>query len=128
MGKTAWYWGYLLVGFLVAAWVAHDRRWWLILLLSVLVLGFGLFRAPAPCGAPNRKAGTFCRNNAYGLLMGCHVRAHRWEKLKMLVFPTRWRELAHRCLTSGRNRLAALASVAASISTILALVATVRKM
>ncbi|MDN3023526.1 hypothetical protein [Streptomyces sp. S.PB5] len=36
----------------------------------------------------NRDGRTYCRNNAYGVLMGCRNRQHRWQKIKMIVFPT----------------------------------------
>ena len=55
--------------------------------LSLLVLSWALFGAPAVCCAINRlTSGTgeplYCRNNASGLLLGCNqVRAHKWQKL-----------------------------------------------
>ena len=41
---------------------------------------FILLAAPVWCGAENRN-GTYCRNNSTGLLVGCHLRYHRWRKL-----------------------------------------------
>ncbi|WP_194894623.1 hypothetical protein [Catenulispora pinisilvae] len=92
-----------------------------------MVVSYSFFRAPAWCGAPIRKKDAYCHNNAHGLLMGCHLRQHKWEKLKMAIAPKRWRELAGRCLASTQQKLAALAGVASSISTILALIAVVAK-
>jgi hypothetical protein len=45
--------------------------------------GVALFLAPVWCGAFTRK-NEFCRNNSWGLLLGCHLREHRWQKFKMI--------------------------------------------
>ncbi|MBS2546898.1 hypothetical protein KGQ19_08445 [Catenulispora sp. NL8] len=127
MNSILRYWGYLAALGLVLAWTTHNRNWVLILVLSVVVVIYSFFRAPAWCGAPIRKKDAYCRNNAYGLLMGCHLRQHRWEKLKMTVAPKRWRELVGRCLTSTQQKLAVLAGIAGSISTMLALIKVLAK-
>jgi hypothetical protein len=28
-----------------------------------------------------------CRNNSTGMLLGCHLREHKWQKLKMIAIP-----------------------------------------
>ena len=64
----------------------------LVLILSVGAVGYFLFQAPLWCGAITRD-GTLCRNNSSGLLIGCHLREHKWQKLKMAFIPKAWREL-----------------------------------
>ena len=61
--------------------------------LSVAVVLWSLFMAPAWCGAVNRTPGReieFCRNNSLGLLLGCHLAEHRFQKFKMIFIESRW--------------------------------------
>src|SRR5215210_6461832 len=61
--------------------------------LSVSVVLWSLFLAPAWCGAVNRRRGReieFCRNNSLGLLLGCHLAEHRLQKFKMIFIEGRW--------------------------------------
>lgn len=53
------------------------------LTLSVPSTVYFFFRVPAWCGASGRE-GT-CRNNSKGVLMGCHLRQHKWRKFKLVV-------------------------------------------
>jgi hypothetical protein len=34
-----------------------------------------------------------CRNNASGILMGCHLREHHWQKLRLAIVPRAWSAL-----------------------------------
>jgi hypothetical protein len=52
--------------------------------LSTAYAFFFLLAAPVWCGADTRGR-TSCRNNSTGLLIGCHLRQHRWQKLSSLV-------------------------------------------
>jgi hypothetical protein len=58
--------------------------------LSGSVVLWSLFVAAARCGAAIRRHGEFCRNNSWGLLLGCHLRQHRWPKLKSTFIQRRW--------------------------------------
>jgi hypothetical protein len=86
------YWG--LVAFLgaIVGWVGLVAGSFatsvvsVILILSVAALVYVGFRAPLHCGAAIRD-GKLCRNNCCGLLMGCYLRQHKWQKLKMLFIP-----------------------------------------
>src|SRR3954470_1244167 len=85
MGKAMrLYWGYIAVGALIVAW---TQQWSLpiIAALSIAVFAYASFQVPVWCGAVNRDGRTYCRNNAYGVLMGCRNRQHRWQKVKMIV-------------------------------------------
>ena len=52
-----------------------------IAILSMLALVYFLFQAPLPCGADTRN-GEHCRNNSHGLLLGCWIRQHKWQKAR----------------------------------------------
>jgi hypothetical protein len=67
---------------------------WVVALICIAALFF-MFRAPVWWGAVTRDD-TLCRNNAHGLLMGCQLREHRWQKFRMLIVTRKWRPLA-RC-------------------------------
>jgi hypothetical protein len=53
------------------------------LVLAVAALGYFLLQAPMFCGAAIW-GGKSCRNNSAGLLLGCRLRQHKWQKLKMM--------------------------------------------
>ncbi|MCA1602986.1 MAG: hypothetical protein LC776_15585 [Acidobacteria bacterium] len=87
------YWGYILVVALVLGWYYLQLDPVVLGVLSGLVVIYSLFQAPVPCCAKTRED-EFCRNNASGLLRGCHLKAHRWQNLKMLVKQHAWAEVA----------------------------------
>ncbi|NYH85363.1 hypothetical protein SAMN05421678_11825 [Actinopolymorpha cephalotaxi] len=76
MKKLGQYWGYLIFALLIAAWWSKEVGPVALVILSALVTLYFLFRAPGWCGAETRQH-TLCRNNAYGLLLGCHFREHK---------------------------------------------------
>ena len=43
-----------------------------------------LFAAPTSCGAAIR-TGENCRNNSHGLLGGCSIRQHKWQRVRALT-------------------------------------------
>lgn len=88
-------WGYLLVALIAYAWASGDVSLPIIIVGSSMSFLYMLFMAPVWCMAPTR-SGSSCRNNANGLLMGCKLRNHKWEKMKMLVRRHRWADLMSR--------------------------------
>ncbi|WP_386675353.1 hypothetical protein [Streptomonospora salina] len=70
------------------------------------------FQVPRPCQAWNRREQGRCRNNASGLLRGCHFQEHKWQNLSMLLNYRRWRELGASLWASWKTALPALANVA----------------
>jgi hypothetical protein len=74
--------------------------------LSTLAAIFFLFQAKVPCCAENR-VGTFCRNNAWGLLGGCRIVQHRWQNVKLLIHRSSWGRF-FRGVCSGGSRVAPL--------------------
>jgi hypothetical protein len=71
-----------------------------------------LFREPLLwCGAETRE-GDRCRNNAKGILMGCNqVRQHKWQKVQLLVHPSRWGDLGRSVAFGARKVCAAVAAL-----------------
>lgn len=87
--------------------------------LSVALILWSLFMAPAWCGAAIRRRGEFCRNNSWGLLLGCHIREHRLQKFKLIFVQRRWAQFT-RGLFSGPS--AVLATVSGMIGTVASVV------
>jgi hypothetical protein len=113
-GLARW-WGFALVVALLAALPTRAVPATMLFALSGLGLVWALFLAPVWCGAVTRK-GEFCRNNSWGLLLGCHLREHRWQKFKMMFVSRRWQQL-NRGLWSSPG--AVLAAVSGLITIIL---------
>jgi hypothetical protein len=115
------YWGYLVLLLLITAWWTSAVGPLALVVLSVLVMVFFLFRAPVFCCAVNRD-GSLCRNNSRGLLLGCSYRQHKLQKLKMTVVPHQWRALNRGLWVSPKEGLATLVSVGGLVSTVTSLV------
>ena len=97
MDALAWvfarYWGYLALALAIFGLVAHHFGFMVILILSLAAFGYFLVAAPVWCCAVTR-TGQLCRDNSYGLLLGCHRRQHKWQRLKQ----TFTQQAAGRCL------------------------------
>ncbi len=118
------YWGWIAVALLIFVWTNSKIGPVAPLILSVLATGYFLFQAPVWCGALNRGETKRCRNNAHGLLMGCHLSYHKWLKLKDLLRPKHWREFnrliwdgTKKCVSAG----VALATIASGVAAVIAL-------
>ena len=120
MRGLARYWGYAAAVVLVMAWTTAGVGPAVLVVLSLAVTGYFLFQAPVWCGAVNRD-GTLCRNNASGLLLGCRLRQHRWQKLKLAIVPHRWRQLNRGLWVSPRAGVSTAAAVAGVLSALAAL-------
>ncbi|MFF7123813.1 hypothetical protein [Streptomyces sp. NPDC008240] len=121
-GGIGQWWGVLAGALLIAAWINRAAGPAVIVLLSAAVLLWSFFQAPVTCGAPVRGRGDGCRNNATGLLMGCHIRQHRWQKLKMLIVRRRVREFCSGLFSDGKATLVTLAAVGSFLSGLVALI------
>lgn len=62
------------------------------------------------------------RNNATGLLLGCHIRQHRWQKLKMLVLRRQVGTFCSGLFSDGKAALVTLAAIGSFLSGLVALV------
>lgn len=116
------YWGYLIFAALVVLWFGGTIAPWWLIGLSVLDIGYFLFQAPMWCCAVNRD-GTLCRRNSSGLLLGCSLRQHKWQRIKMAVVPHAWRQLNRGLWASPWEGLATLGTLASVISCMAALTA-----
>jgi len=121
------YWGFLALLAAIVGWIGLAAGKFLaaaiglILILSVAALGYFLFQAPLWCGATTRE-GEACRNNSSGLLIGCHLREHKWQKIKMAFYSKRWRELNRGLWATPRDGVTTLSGVAAAVSALAAVV------
>ena len=79
--------------------------------LSVALILWSLFMAPAWCGAAIRRRGEFCRNNSWGLLLGCHLREHRFQKFKLVFVQHRWSQFTRGLFSSPSAVLATVSAV-----------------
>lgn len=68
-----------------------------------------LFAAPVTCGASGREGR--CRNNATGLLRGCWIRQHRWQKLKTIGIRPTWQKLNRGLWGEPQQNLATVATL-----------------
>jgi hypothetical protein len=116
------WWGLLFLGLLLFAWTREVGPAAL-LILSAIVTFWAAFWAPAWCGAVNR-SGAFCRNNSRGVLLGCHLREHRWQKLKMAFYSKRWQALTEGMWRTPPARLATVSGVIGIVSAIAVPLAT----
>jgi hypothetical protein len=122
LGGLGKWWGVLAGALLVAAWMNAAAGPAVVVGLSVLCLLWCLFQAPVSCGAPVRNREDGCRNSASGLLLGCHIRQHRWQKLKMLIVRRRVRQFCAGLFSDAKATLVTLSATATVISGITALI------
>lgn len=113
--------GYFLLVALYLAWFEFDANPLVLIVISVLVIIYCLFQAPVPCCAITRENRS-CRNNARGLMRGCHLQQHKWQNLKALTRGTIWSRFARSMIRSVSGNAAALSAVAAAVSALAAVV------
>jgi len=122
--KLGQMWGYLILVVVAYGWFGTAMGPGIIAMLSGLVVLYTLFQAPMWCCA-NTRSGEPCRNNAYGILLGCHVRQHKWQKMKMAVSASSWGQLTKRVLSSVGGVSASISALAGVASVIVAVAALV---
>ncbi|MGW0935006.1 hypothetical protein [Streptomyces sp. NPDC002666] len=122
LGGLRQWWGVIAAALLVAAWVNRAAGPAGVTALSALVLIWCFFQAPVTCAAPVRGREDGCRNNATGLLMGCHIRQHRWQKLKMLILRRQLRAFFSGLFSDGKAALVTLAALGSFLSGLAAFV------
>ena len=113
-------WGYLLLVLAVIFWAVRDIGPGTALIAFALAGTWTLFAAPVWCGAEIR-GGRSCRNNSYGLLGGCHLREHRWQRFKSLFKLRQFGETFRGWFTGPQNRIATCALVASGLGTLITL-------
>jgi len=113
------YWGYGLAVLLVYSAGGATLGPGLTLVAMLLLIAYVLLGAPVWCGAINRQRGKdveYCRNNSYGLLVGCHIRQHRWDKLKTPWWGQSWREHTRGLWAGPAAKLATVSAVVGTIT------------
>jgi hypothetical protein len=119
--SLARWWGFALVVAVLAALPSPEVPAAILFVLSGLGLVWALFLAPVWCGAVTRKHEP-CRNNSWGLLLGCHLREHRWQKFKMMFVSHRWQQLNRGLWSSPAEILATVSGVVTIVGVIVAIV------
>ena len=96
----------------------HSLGFAVVLILALAALGYFLVQAPVWCCAITRD-GLLCRKNSHGLLLGCSIRQHRWQRMKQTFTPTGGRAV----LAAGKSASGALVLVGGVFAGIQALIA-----
>jgi hypothetical protein len=124
------YWGFLALIVALACWAGLIIGQFvtfvvaLVLILSVGAVGYFLFQAPLSCGAIAWD-GKLCRNSSSGILVGCYLRDHKWQKLRMAFVPTAWPDLNRGLWASPRQGVTAVGGLSAAVSALAALIAII---
>jgi hypothetical protein len=116
------YWGYAALLVVIYGWISQSIGPAVLVSLSSLSFLYTIFQAPVWCCVETR-TGQYCRNNASGLLMGCHIREHKWRKLKLMVSRHSWGSLGLK-LIAGFGAKAASFSALAGLTSATAAVIT----
>jgi hypothetical protein len=119
--NLARWWGFALVVAVLAALPSREVPAAILFVLSGLSLVWVLFLAPVWCGAVTRKYGP-CHNNSWGLLLGCHLREHRWQKFKMMFVSRRWQQLNRGLWSSPAEVIATVSGLIAIVGAVVAIV------
>lgn len=122
LGGLGQWWGVLAGLLLIAAWVNRAAGPAVVAGLSAVFLLWCFFQAPVTCKADVRGRIDGCRNNASGLLLGCHIRQHRLQKLKMLIVRRQVRAFCTGLFSDGKAALVTLASLGSFVSGVAALI------
>ncbi|MCX5361116.1 hypothetical protein OG864_20625 [Streptomyces sp. NBC_00124] len=122
LGGLGHWWGVLTAALLIAAWINSYAGPVVVAVLSIATALWCFFQAPVSCGAPVRGRTDGCRNNANGLLLGCHIRQHRWQKLKMLLVRRRFREFCSGLFSDGKATIVTLAGIGSLLSGLVAFI------
>lgn len=117
------YWGYLAAAALVVAW-GRGAASAVTVVLSLAVVAYAAFQIPVWCGAGNRN-GTYCRRNASGILMGCSLRQHRWQKMKMIVLRSKAGDISRAVFPTAKEKFAAFIAVGGLASAVAAVIVPV---
>jgi hypothetical protein len=109
------YWGYIAPVLAVLGWATHAVGYAVILIVSLVSLIYFLIQAPLTCGAKVR-AGGHCRNNSHGILLGCHIRQHKWQKARDIFVSRKWRDVFHNLTESPRDKLGTIRALISIVS------------
>ncbi|MCK1797474.1 hypothetical protein MTQ01_15870 [Streptomyces sp. XM4193] len=116
------YWGLITLIVGVAGWATASVGPPGLAVLFALSLLWFLFRAPVPCGAPTRRRDELCRNNARGILRGCRIEQHKWQRLRSIVVRPRISRAVRELFPNAITGLASLGALVSLVSTVTATV------
>ncbi len=104
------YWGLILIAIMV---IGLDRSWGVLLyvFMSLLVFLWMLFGAPTSCGAVDRRRGEYCRNNSSGLMLGCHLPQHKYQRFTQAWWDTSWRDRTRGIWSGAAAKFATLSAL-----------------
>jgi len=119
------YWGYLALGLVILGWVTHTAGYAVILILSIAALVYFLVQAPLTCGADIRK-GDHCRNNSHGLLLGCWIRQHKWQRARDIFVSRKWQNVIRDLAGSPKDILGTIGGLVSIVSLFVALPLLIR--
>ncbi|WP_225841412.1 hypothetical protein [Streptomyces albus] len=122
LGGLGQWWGVLAGVLLIAAWVNKAAGPAVVISLSAVVFLWCFFQAPVTCKADVRGRTDGCRNNASGLLLGCHIRQHRLQKLKMLIVRRQVRAFCTGLFSDGKATIVTLAGLGSFASGLAAVI------
>ena len=109
------YWGFLALALAIAGWVTHVVGYAVIAIVSLMALVYFLFHAPLTCGAEIR-GGRSCRNNSHGLLMGCRIRQHKWQRVRDVFVSRKWREVFRDLTDTPKDKLGTVSAFISVVS------------
>jgi len=115
-------WGYLVLAAAVLLLFAREIGPQVAVAAFALSGCWLLFGAGTWCGAKVRVGDGYCRNNSFGLLGGCYIRQHRWQRLKTLFAFRKFRETCRGWFTGAPQQIATCSLVASAIGTLFGLV------
>jgi hypothetical protein len=109
------YWGFVALALVILGWATHTVAYAVILILSVVALIYFLVQAPLTCGADIRK-GDHCRNNSHGLLLGCWIRQHKWQRARDIFVSRKWQKVIRDLTGSPKDILGTIGGLVSIIS------------
>ena len=120
------YWGYLALVLAILSWFTHTSfEYTLILISSLAALVYFLVQAPLTCGADIRK-GDHCRNNSHGLLLGCWIRQHKWQRARDIFVSRKWQNVIRDLTGSPKDILGTVGGLVSIVSLFVALPLVIR--
>lgn len=116
MGKLLQrYWGYVALALVIMGWVTHVFAYAVILIISLIALIYFLVQAPLTCGVEIR-SGDRCRNNSHGILLGCWIRQHKWQRFRDIFVSRKWRDVFHDLTESPKDKLGTISAFISVLS------------
>lgn len=112
------YWGLIALIVAVTGWLTSDIGPSGTAALFGLSFLWFLLQAPNPCGAPIRAGGS-CRHKAKGVLRGCHLQQHKWQRARTFFVHPRLRTCMAQLFASPVTGLASIGGIVTLLSTVI---------